>query len=284
MFNYIQSISWTSNAVESIVLVLMVLILRSLLLFSLNQTKIRSADLLLRWKVQIRTLCLFIIVLGLLFIWASELRDLALSMVAFGVAIIIAIKELITCLTGSLLKVTAGSFTVGDRIIVGDVRGDVIDQSLLTTTILEIGPGKDLHQLTGRALTLPNSLFLNVPVINESFNQDYVLHSFTIPLKLNHEWKTAEKVILEAANEVCAPYFEEAKNHFRRLAKKRSFDVPPLEPRTTFSVSEPDRINMIIRIPAPFRQKGRVEQEILKRFLERHLAIDPERTAETVEA
>ena len=40
------------------------------------------------------------------------------------------------------MRATSRSFKLGDRIEIGDYRGDVIDYNLFTTTILETGPGK----------------------------------------------------------------------------------------------------------------------------------------------
>ena len=53
----------------------------------------------------------------------------------------------------------------------------------LTTTILEIGPEKLTHQHTGRAIVVPNSVFLDKHVVNESYTADFVLHVFRLPYK-----------------------------------------------------------------------------------------------------
>jgi len=106
---------------------------------------VASMELRRRWLVHSRNGLLLFMLLGLIIIWGEELRTLALSVVAIAVAFVVATKELILCVTGSILKAGAGSFNIGDRIQVKDFRGDVIDQSLLATTILEVGPGKLTH-------------------------------------------------------------------------------------------------------------------------------------------
>lgn len=121
---------------------------------------------------------------------------LALSLIAFAVAFVVAIKELFMCLSGSVLKTSSGAFRVGDRIQVRDFRGDVIDQTLLSTTLLEVGPGKLTHQRTGRKLVLPKSLFISDPVTNESFIHAYGLHVFTVPIKLEDDWQAARQVLI----------------------------------------------------------------------------------------
>ena len=69
-------------------------------------------------------------------------------------AIVLATKEIIMCLSGAIYRASSGTFKVGDRVEIGAFRGDVIDQTLLATTILEIGPGQAIHQHSGRTVTL----------------------------------------------------------------------------------------------------------------------------------
>ena len=99
------------------------------------------------------------VAVGLVLIWPEQLRTLALFLVA--VAIVLATKELIRYLTGGFLKMAARSFPIGDRVEVNNLRGDVINQTMLTTTIMEIGPGQLTHQYTGRSIALPSSIFLS---------------------------------------------------------------------------------------------------------------------------
>lgn len=107
--------------------------------------KVHSRELQRRWLVQTRNAFILLLMLGLIFIWGEALRTFALSIVAIAVAFVVATKELIVCVTGSIIKTGAGSFNIGDRIQVKDFRGDVIDQNILATTILEVGPGKLTH-------------------------------------------------------------------------------------------------------------------------------------------
>lgn len=222
-----------------------------------------STELRRRWLVQSRNAFILILLLGLVLIWADELRTLALSIVAIAVAFVVATKELILCLTGSILKTGSRSFNIGDRIQVKDFRGDVIDQSLLATTILEVGPGKITHQRTGRMTTIPNSIFLSEPVINESFTHDYVLHVFTVPFKMQDEWKSAQKLFLESASRHCKPYIGEVRKYMKEVSEDRGLEVPSVDPRVTIQVPAAGEVHLIIRIPTRSGQRGFIEQAIL---------------------
>lgn len=126
-----------------------------------------SSELRGRLLVNSRNAPVLLAVFGLVFIWGEQLRSLARSIVPIAVAFVVATKELILCVSGSILKGGAGSCSIGDRIQVKDFRGDVIDQTLLTTTLLEVRPGKASHQRAGRMIVLPIALFVSEPVTNE---------------------------------------------------------------------------------------------------------------------
>lgn len=259
-----------TNALVSGLLLLTMLLLRWIAARSIRRIENLPGDTRRRWLVQVRNAAILGMLLGLVIIWAEELRFVAVSLLAVAVACVIATKELIQCLSGAALRSVSRAFRIGDRIEINGLRGDVIDHTALTTTILEIGPQQFTHQHTGRAIVIPNSVFLDKHVINESYTQDFVLHVIHIPLKLKEDWRTAEEVLLTVVQECCQPYLEQAREHFEKLAKKHehltTFSVVP---KVTISITKPEELELVIRVPTPAHNKGSIEQDIVKRFLER---------------
>lgn len=259
---FVTSGSYMSLLVSSGVLIVIVIALRALAVRYIRRN-VASTELRRKWLVQSRNGFILLLLLGLVLIWGEELRTLALSVVAIAVAFVVATKELIMCVTGSILKTGARSFNLGDRIQVKDFRGDVTDQNLLATTILEVGPGKTTHQRTGRMIVLPNALFVSEPVINESYTHNYILHVFTVPFKREDDWRAAREAILESANRYCEPYLKEVKHHMKQLGEERGLDVPTVEPRVNIQVPAAGEIHLIIRIPVKAGQRNYIEQSIL---------------------
>ncbi len=220
-----------------------------------------------RLAIQIRSMLAIVFVVGLFFILANELRAFAVSLVAIAVAIVLATKELILCLSGSALRIGANAYTIGDRIEINGVRGNVIDQTFLATTILEIGPGHVSSQYSGRAIVFPNSLLLAHPLINETYMKEYIVHVMTIPLAATEDWQKAEKLLLEIANEECRPFLDEAARHMKELEGRHWMDVPSVKPRVSVQIPEPGRVNLLLRIPTPAHRTSRLEQVILRRYL-----------------
>lgn len=263
-----REIWWVRQLVASGVLIALVAFLRWFLAVKVNHSNIQAPDLRRRWHAQIRNAAFFLILIGLFAIWSTELRALAISLLAIVVAIVLATKELILCLTGSILKARSGSFTIGDRIEVGVHRGDVVDQTLLSTRIAELGSGPTAHRHTGRTITIPNSLFLTAPLINESFLGGFVFRSLTIEAAADSDWQDAERRLLAAAESVCAPLLEGAREALARRVDQQGMDAMTVEAKVVVAVPTVDKVQLILRFPAPLGKALTTEQEILRRYLE----------------
>lgn len=267
--------AWARNLLASVVAAAAVFLLRWFLASRVHAADITSSEMRRRWLVQIRNGCFLLLVAGLAVIWLEELQQLAISVLAVLFALVVATKELIMCLLGSVLKMRAGAFNIGDRIEVSTWKGDVIDQTLLTTQLAELQAAGGALQYSGRTLTLPNSLFLTHPVSRSS--DRFVLHTFVVPFPraADADWAAAEAALLEAAGQVCAPYIEEARAQLSRRSRREGWEGTEVEPRVTLSLVDPQRIDMMLRVASPARQTRRVEQEILRLWLARQPAAPP---------
>lgn len=260
--NFVISDAVLSLLASSAILIVTVIILRALTTRFIQRT-VNSPELRGKWLVNSRNGFLLLLMLGLVMIWGEELRTLALSIVAIAVAFVVATKELILCFTGSILKSGSRSFVLGDRIQIKELRGDVIDQSLLATTILEVGPGKHLHQRTGRRIVIPNALFVSEPVINESFTTHYDFHVFTVPFKREDNWQAAQQALQAAADHHCQPYLELVRRYMSKIGSQRGLVMPSVDPRVTIQIPVAGEIHLTVRIPAKAGERNFIEQAIL---------------------
>ena len=222
----------------------------------------------MRWIGTTRTTYLWIMMIGLFYIWSEEVHTLALSLFAIALAIVLAIKEMLLCFNGSFLRVRGHSYDLGDRIEINGLRGDVIDINLFATTIMEVGPSSGLHHQTGRSITFPNSMLLNSFVVNESFLEDFYLHNIEIPIKVSGDWKKARKLLLSIAIEESENYIDRARRRIQHLERRRSLELPSMEPRVMVTVKDPDNLLLTLCMPSPSHFKARVEQAVMDRFIE----------------
>ena len=92
------------------------------------------------WSRQgISLLSAVVLILGLLSIWFNDPTRLttAFGLVSAGLAF--ALQQVVTSIAGYFVILRGSTFTVGDRISMGGVRGDVMRLGFIQTTIMEMG-------------------------------------------------------------------------------------------------------------------------------------------------
>lgn len=263
--NYVQGLG--HNGPLTLLLLVVLVLLRLILTRLILGNERLLGEVRRRWLIHTRNVLVLIFFIGLIFIWAPQLRTFTVTLVAVAAAIAIATKELISCLGGSILRLSTNAFTIGDRIEIAGVRGNVVDHNVLTTTVLEIGPGQTSHQYTGRGMIIPNSIFLTKALTNETYTRKYVLHITRVPLTTQDNWQTAEKILLEAAKAECKPYIKAAKHYMKQLEGRNWLDSPSVEPQVTLQFKEPGHLDLLLRLPCPPDRIARIEQAILRKFM-----------------
>ena len=208
-----------------------------------------------------------LVVIGLFFIWAPALRTFALSLTAFAVAIILATKELILCFSGAVLKMASGSMRVGSWIEIAGLRGEVIDQNLMSTTIQELGSGTEAYEFTGKTIVLPNSLFLAAPVKNERFFKRYVIHSFSVVL----DGATDPAPVIDTLTQTIKDEMkdvEEVTRRYHALVESRAgIDIAGLEPEHRLTMTNEGRVKVTMTCFLPTRAALAIERRALKAAL-----------------
>ncbi len=276
---WITNEPFLDQTAKSVVLILAVLALRAFLTRTILRLSPQS-ELRRRWIVGVRNYALMILAVGLGAVWFKALETFGALILGLGVAFVIATKELLQCVTGSFLRTVANTYNVGDRIEINSFRGDVIDTNLFTTTLLEVGPGRSMHLRTGRTIVVPNARMLDTVVVNESFMRHFVLHVFTVPVKMSSDWQRAERLLLEAAQAESALFLDEARDYMEALERSHGLNGLPVQPRTLLQITDPDKVSILVRTPAPVGRQGAIEQAILRRYLDQmHPMPAPDATA-----
>ena len=91
-------------------------------------------------------------------------------------------------------------FAVGDRVQIGDDRGDIIDIRLFQFTILEIGNRIDAEQSTGRIIHIPNGRVFTMPQANYDQGFRYIWNEVRVRLTFDSNWQRAREILLEVLN------------------------------------------------------------------------------------
>ncbi|MGD2139059.1 MAG: mechanosensitive ion channel [Burkholderiales bacterium] len=228
-----------------------------------TQTRL-SRETKLRASVFWRNFLLLVALILLVFVWRSEIRTAALSLAALSVALVIAGKELLTSILGYIYRTTSRSFEFGNVIEINGVKGEVIDQTLLSTTVLEMNAE---HLFTGRVVQFPNSFYVTHPMKNHSRLGNYQLGLTVIPLTAADDVDRERYLLLQATKEVCSDYVAPTQRALHALEGEQFVVMPSAEPRVTVKIADAGKVELTLRFPCLAEQRTRIEQDILNRYL-----------------
>ena len=197
-------------------------------------------------------------------IWASKIAGAALSLAAVAGAILIVSKEFLTNLLGTGMLAVSKPYRVGDFIEMAHVTGRVVDTDLLSTTLVETLEG---HQLTGRTVSLPNSILLTQPTRNLTATGLYMINMLPVAITMDGEVFARRDALLHAANAVCGRWVSDANLHLEKMESRDLVDLPSAAPKVLFDLSDPKAQQMALRYACRPNERVKVEQEILDLYL-----------------
>jgi small-conductance mechanosensitive channel len=218
------------------------------------------------------------VVLGLLSIWFDNGLHAAAALGILTAGAAFALQKAITSLAGYFLILRGDIFTVGDRIVMGGVRGDVIGLGFLRTTILEMGQPTgddddqvhtwvDGRQYTGRVVTVTNAAVFDEPVFNYSREFTFLWEELKVQIVHDCDYQLAERILLDAA---LAHSKDGAALGTEALQKmRRRFFVPnaDLEPAVYYKLSS-TWIELAVRFIVPMHGIRQVKSAIAKQVLD----------------
>ncbi|MEQ1761467.1 MAG: mechanosensitive ion channel domain-containing protein, partial [Vicinamibacterales bacterium] len=129
--------------------------------------------------------------------------------VAFGVAgagIAFALQEVIASVAGWVAISLGNFYSPGDRVQLGGIKGDVIDVSILRTTLMEVGEWVAGDLYSGRIVRIANSFVFKEPVFNYSGDFPFLWDEITLPIRYGSDWALARNTLQGIVDEVLTTY------------------------------------------------------------------------------
>jgi small-conductance mechanosensitive channel len=206
-----------------------------------RETRDKSVKRVAFWTHQGISITLSIIaVIGVVSIWFNNPTTLttAAGLVAAGLAF--ALQKVVTAFAGYLLILRGKTFSVGDRITMGGVRGDVVALNFLQTVIMEMGQPAEgdagdpmwiqSRQYTGRIVRISNANIFDEPVYNYTREFPYIWEEMRLPVPYNADRYKAEQILLEAARKHTVKIAELSEEALKELEKRYVLKRSELEP------------------------------------------------------
>lgn len=220
-----------------------------------------------RWIMQIKSGTFILLAAGLVMIWAPQLHTFALSLAAFAVALVVATKEMILCLMGSLLRVSARTYKVGDWITLDGIMGEVMDIDAFSTRVEEIDPKSS--QFTGKKVIIPNSKLFTSQVENKNFAKNYTFQDISLAVQ-STDLGPSElfEHFQSVVNRHMEPLLDEAEKFTLRVARKAGIDFKNSGPSFGLRTTDLGHYIFMAKIFIPTRESEKIILSITKDFLD----------------
>ena len=177
------------------------------------------------------------ILLFLAFVFEDRLGRLSFAIGAVGAGVAVALQDVLASLAGAFSIGFSKLYTVGDRIQIGDTRGDVIDISLLRTTLMETGSWVSGDLYNGRIVRIPNSVVLKGSVFNYSQGFRFIWDEIRVLFTNTSDCQFAREMLLRVAKEAIGEYLVEAQTSWKVISDDYRSENPPLEPTVALVVN-----------------------------------------------
>ncbi len=221
-----------------------------------------------------------VVVIALVALWAPLGGRLSVILGFATAGIAFAMQEVIGALFGWINILAGRIYTVGDRIEIAGVRGDVADITPLRTKLFEIGSeaGGDrasgwvsARQPTGRMVTVSNRKTFTDPVFNFSAHLDWIWEEVVLSVPQGADWARAERILDEEIRRYAPRLREQGEAALVQLGERYLVTRAEVEPQTFIRVAEGD-IEIVGRFVVAVRAAREAKDEILRRALERFFA------------
>ncbi|MGB6340958.1 MAG: mechanosensitive ion channel family protein [Candidatus Aminicenantaceae bacterium] len=172
----------------------------------------------------------FVCLLTIILIWIKRVGSVTTIVSVLGAGLTLALHQPITSIAGWLLILIRRPYETGDRVQIGNIKGDVIDIRLFYTSILEIGNWVDADQSTGRVIHCPNGKVFTEPIFNYTRGFEYLWNEIKIVVTFESNWKKAKDIIQEIGSKDYVDLGEKVRAKIKRMSKKYMIHYEKLTP------------------------------------------------------
>ena len=195
-----------------------------------------------------------LIILAIMIVYSNQLTGFTVFLGVAGAGIAFALQEVIASVAGFIAINFTSFFKVGDRVLLGGIKGDVIDIGVLRTSLMEIGDWVQGDLYNGRIVLVANSFIFKEPVFNYSGDFPFLWDELRVPIKTGGDFEYAKKKFLEILNEVQGEYAVEAKKYWDKMTEKLMIENARVEPMAQMVFDE-NWITFTLRYVVDFKSR-----------------------------
>lgn len=261
---------FTYQVVLSIVVIFLIWLVRFIAIRIINK-KQPDIKIQYKWRKNLTYISVFLGFLIVGRIWFEGLQSVATFLGLLTAGLAIALKDPVSDFAGWIFIIWRKPFDVGDRIQLGDVKGDVIDQRLFKFTVLEIGNWVHADQSTGRVVHVSNHKIFSDSLANYTSDFEFIWNELPVLVTFESDWEKAKEILQEISDRHLQDFVEQAEHQISRAKKSYLIYYRYLTP-TVYTDVRDSGINLTIRhLSDPRKRRSVTEaiwEDVLRSFAE----------------
>ncbi|MBA3583099.1 MAG: mechanosensitive ion channel family protein [Gemmatimonadetes bacterium] len=216
---------------------------------------------------------LVFVVLGIAFFQKIREMGTLLGFISAGLAI--ALREYLASFFAWFYLLGQRNISLGGRIEVSGVRGDVIDIGVFKLTLVEVrGEGLG-DQSSGRLVTVPNYKILIDPVFHFTAGSPFVWDEIEFTVTFESDWERAKAILEESGRAIVEPHHADIERGFRTIESSYAFRHGVTTPIVYTSIG-PSGIVLRLRYLSHVRQRRDNRDAISRHVLGEFRGAGPE--------
>lgn len=223
---------------------------------------------------KLATLVGYILTVALLVVvYSKELGNLAVILSVVGAGIVFALQEVIASVAGWLAVMFGNFYKTGDRVQLGGIKGDVIDISVLRTTLMETGQWINGDLYNGRIVKVANSFVFKEPVVNYSMDFPFLWDEIQLPIRYGSDYELAKKIVLEKAYEVVGEYTKIAEETWKKMVQKYLIENASTLPMVSI-IANDNWVELTLRYTVELKKRRLTKDQLFTKILTALAATD----------
>lgn len=249
-----------------LIVIIIVLSISKLIQKNINK-RVKESTAKYRIRKSINFTGFILIIIAISIIYSEKLGGLTVAFGVVGAGIAFALQEIIVSIAGWIAITFGRYYKIGDRILLGGVKGDVVDISVLRTTIMECGSWVDGDLYNGRVVRLSNSFLFKDPMYNYSGDFPFLWDEIVLPIKHGTDVRAAKEIFNNVATNIVGDYSKNALIAWNDMVNKYMVENAQVNPMVTIIVNE-NWINFTIRYVVDYKSRRGTKDKLYTNILD----------------
>ncbi len=192
---------------------------------------------------------------GILFALISlsgSMGTLGISAAFVGMILGWSLQAPVTGIAAWIMVMVKRPFSIGDRIIVSGITGDVMDITMTHIVLNQVGGTVAGEERSGRGVLIPNATLFNPTIHNYTYETKFVLDEVVVLTTFRSNFNLAKQILLSAAEEATQGIIQETGT----------------KPYTRVEISPEHGIRIRIRFQTNATDRQRISSEITEKIIE----------------